>query len=66
MNIEGRLSVMDAWPEWEQKIVTYAKMDSAFRPAVREILKQLDSEQKDMIFPEGANELFTIEYQFFV
>lgn len=47
---------METWSEWEQKIMAYAKMDSAFRPTIKEILAQLESEQdqEDIIFPEGS------------
>jgi len=50
MNIEGRLTIMEAWPEWEQKIIEYAKMDSTFRPTIKEILKELESDKEDIIF----------------
>ena len=46
---------METWSEWEEKIIGYAKMDSAFCPAIKEILAQLENEQdqEDITFPEG-------------
>lgn len=56
MNMEGQLTMMEGWAEWEQRIIGYAKMDSAFRPCIKQILVQLENEQEleDIIFPEGS------------
>ena len=50
------------------KIIAYAKMDSTFRPSIREILEELESEQdlEDMIFPEGSFYICTYVYWAYV
>ena len=47
---------MDTWPEWKEKLIRFAKLESANRPALRKLLNDLDRSQE---FSHADGELFT-------
>ena len=58
IGIEGRItSLMDSWPDWEQKLIALSKVESATRPAIKSTLQQLDESEveDDIAYASGKS-----------
>lgn len=36
-------SLMDSWPQWRDKVIQFSKLESATRPALKQLLGDLES-----------------------
>lgn len=45
-------SLMDTWPEWKEKLIHLAKLDSGTRPMIKRILEKLER-QEQIVYPDG-------------
>ncbi len=52
---EGRLtSLTDSWPDWEEKLIKYAKIEAATRPIIKKALDEVEKEcEDDIAFTSG-------------
>ena len=46
---------MDSWPDWEQKLIAFSKVESTTRSAIKCTLEQLDEVDESIAYPSGKS-----------
>jgi len=46
-------SLMETWPSWCHRIISFAKLEAVNRPFIKKLLETLEDTDEDLHHPEG-------------